>query len=92
MIKKVALFIAGGIGKRLWPKSDNDCPKQFSSFFNNEKTLIQESVERLSFFTHFDDMYIVTNKAYEQIMLDINIPINKKNIFSQLKTRSRSTS
>ena len=42
-----AIILAGGSGKRLWPLSRKDNPKQLLKLFSN-KTLIEESVDRIS--------------------------------------------
>tara|TARA_Y100000748_G_scaffold62376_1_gene50198 strand:+ start:2327 stop:3421 length:1095 start_codon:yes stop_codon:yes gene_type:complete len=40
------VILAGGSGKRLWPISDSEKPKQFSAFFG-ESSLYQNTIERL---------------------------------------------
>ncbi len=56
-----AVVMAGGIGSRFWPKSNEKTPKQLIKIFG-EKTMIQETVERLSGFIDDDKIYIVTNR------------------------------
>jgi mannose-1-phosphate guanylyltransferase len=60
MMKKVALIIAGGSGTRFWPLSRHKYPKQFLEFENN-KTLLNATIERLSQVVSYDKVYIVGN-------------------------------
>ena len=49
MIEKkiVVVLLAGGSGKRLWPLSREEYPKQFLKLYN-DKTLLQNTILRLS--------------------------------------------
>lgn len=51
---------AGGVGSRLWPMSRASAPKQFHSLVS-DKTLIQETVDRLSSIAALSDIFISTN-------------------------------
>lgn len=63
MIK--ALILAGGQGKRLWPKSTSDLPKQFTTLFHG-KSLFQYTIERLLTFLKLEDIYVVTLEKYRE--------------------------
>ena len=76
----ISLFIAGGVGKRLWPKSDSFCPKQFSDFFCRNRTLIEESISRMSFLTSLEDTFVVTDKKFESFFNNLNLQIPRENI------------
>lgn len=54
-----ALVMAGGSGTRFWPKSREEHPKQFLKIFG-EKTLIENTVERLSPLIPTDRTFIVS--------------------------------
>lgn len=58
-----AVIMAGGSGTRFWPKSTRALPKQFLNLFG-EKTMIQETVERLSGYIEPEDQLVVTNENY----------------------------
>ena len=45
------VIMAGGIGSRFWPMSTPECPKQFIDILGCGKTLIQLTVETVSY-TH----------------------------------------
>lgn len=58
------VVLAGGIGKRLWPVSRIDHPKQFIDFFGVGKSLLQLTVERLSAIVPAENIYISTCEEY----------------------------
>lgn len=58
-----AVIVAGGSGTRLWPLSRRNLPKQMQKFIS-DKTLIDETVERLSGFVHKDNIYVSTTGNY----------------------------
>jgi mannose-1-phosphate guanylyltransferase len=55
--------MAGGSGTRLWPLSRKDLPKQMQKFIS-DKTLINETIERLLKFVDADKLYISTTANY----------------------------
>lgn len=57
------LIMAGGKGTRLWPISRAKKPKQFQKLIG-EKTMLQETVNRLLPNFSLKDIYIATNKIY----------------------------
>lgn len=58
------LILAGGKGKRLWPKSRLDRPKQFIDFFGTGKSLLQQTFERFSNIFPREHIFISTSKEY----------------------------
>lgn len=74
-----ALIMAGGIGSRFWPQSTANKPKQFLKLIN-DKTMIQMTYDRVNKLIPSDNIFVVTNERYvdlikEQIpaIKDINI-------------------
>jgi len=63
-MKNIALIMAGGKGERFWPKSRRSCPKQFLSLTKDGKTMLQLTVERLISIVDWNDIFIVTNSRY----------------------------
>lgn len=61
-----ALIMAGGRGTRFWPASTEEKPKQFISLIN-ERTMIQETVNRLLPLVSLDHIFICTGKKYKDI-------------------------
>jgi mannose-1-phosphate guanylyltransferase/mannose-6-phosphate isomerase len=67
-----AIVLAGGSGTRLWPLSRKGYPKQFLKL-NGEKSLFQQTVERLLSVMEPADILVVTNAEYEfHIKTDLN--------------------
>jgi mannose-1-phosphate guanylyltransferase/mannose-6-phosphate isomerase len=58
-----AVILAGGSGSRLWPLSRQQLPKQFLHLSSN-KTLLQETIERLHPLIGGDDVWIVTGEEH----------------------------
>jgi len=56
-----ALIMAGGSGTRFWPKSREKHPKQFLNIFG-EKTLIENTVERLSPLIPIEQTFVVSTE------------------------------
>lgn len=59
-----ALILAGGSGTRLWPLSRRNYPKQFLRL-NSDKSLLQQTVERLLNVVLPEDIVIITNNEYK---------------------------
>ncbi|MEM4065497.1 MAG: mannose-1-phosphate guanylyltransferase [Candidatus Micrarchaeaceae archaeon] len=58
-----ALILAGGSGTRFWPKSTKDKPKQFLKI-TSDKTMIQETFERIHVLININDIYVVSNENH----------------------------
>ncbi len=58
------VILAGGGGTRLWPLSRKNYPKQFLRI-NGDKSLLQQTAERLLKVMSWDDIVVVTNRDYK---------------------------
>jgi len=65
-----AVIMAGGIGSRFWPMSRTKHPKQFIDILGTGKTLIQQTFDRLSNICPPENIYIVTNEIYKELVLE----------------------
>ena len=63
------LILAGGIGTRLWPLSRDRYPKQFIKFQGESTSLFQKTVNRSLLLGNLDDVYIITNRKYQFLVL-----------------------
>lgn len=63
-MKTYAVVMAGGVGSRFWPRSREKMPKQFLKIFS-EKTLIQETINRVTKLVDKENIFIVTNKIHK---------------------------
>lgn len=76
-----ALVICGGGGTRLWPRSRNKTPKQFSRLLG-KKTLYQQTIERLKGLVSPSKIFIVTtSKQYAREIRKETPKIPSENIF-----------
>ncbi len=85
------LIMAGGKGTRLWPLSRIEKPKQFQKLIS-DKTMLQETVDRVLPFYPVRDIYISTNEIYaEEVKKELpELPI--KNIILEPAFRERASS
>lgn len=67
-MRVTAVIMAGGKGERFWPKSRIACPKQFLSLTTDGETMIQKTVRRLGRLVKPEDIFIVTNVAYMDLV------------------------
>lgn len=65
---KYVLIMAGGVGSRFWPVSRTEHPKQFIDFFGTGKTLIQSTYDRFLRICPKENIFIVTNEIYTNII------------------------
>lgn len=87
-MKITAVIMAGGRGERFWPKSRNNFPKQFLSLTTDGETMIQKTVSRLSSLVDIEDIFVVTNANYVDIV-KIQIPdMPAENILAEPAARN----
>jgi mannose-1-phosphate guanylyltransferase len=60
--------MAGGIGSRFWPLSRVKKPKQFLDILGTGRTLLQQTVDRLKKVIPVENILIVTNEDYEDLV------------------------
>jgi len=61
--------MAGGVGARFWPMSKTSRPKQFIDILGVGKTLIQLTFERFAKICPPENVYVVTNEIYKDLVL-----------------------
>lgn len=64
------LILAGGRGRRLWPCSRESKPKQFIDFFGIGRTQLQQTYDRMTKFISPDHIYINTQTAYLNLVME----------------------
>jgi mannose-1-phosphate guanylyltransferase len=74
-----AVIVAGGSGTRLWPLSRRNLPKQMQKFVT-DKTLIDETVDRLLGFIPVENIYISTTGNFGPKIKEILPMIPAENI------------
>ena len=63
-----AILMAGGVGSRFWPVSTQDFPKQFHDMLGTGDTLIQKTFNRLSNLIPKENIFILTNERYNDLV------------------------
>ncbi|AWH83881.1 mannose-1-phosphate guanylyltransferase [Flavobacterium album] len=65
-----AVLMAGGVGSRFWPVSTAQFPKQFHDMLGTGETLIQKTFSRLSQLIPEENILILTNEIYNDLVLE----------------------
>lgn len=78
MNQNYCIIMAGGVGSRFWPFSRNNRPKQFLDFFGTGRSLLQMTVDRFLRLVPAENILIVSNVIYKDMILD-QLPEIKEN-------------
>ena len=62
------VIMAGGIGSRFWPMSTEERPKQFIDVLGMGRTLIQMTLDRFQGVCPMENVWIVTNERYADLV------------------------
>ena len=62
------IIMAGGIGVRFWPLSKTETPKQFIDILGDGQTLMQKTYSRFLKICPRENIFIVTNSQYENLV------------------------
>ncbi len=88
MKNNFCVIMAGGIGSRFWPMSRTSQPKQFIDILGSGETLIQQTFRRFERVCPVENIYIVTNEIYRDL-IKIQIPqINDEQIVCEPTRRN----
>ena len=77
-----AVIMAGGAGTRFWPFSTQSNPKQFHQLFGRG-TMLQNTVERVSGIIPQQQVMVVTNECYKDIVAEQLPKALSKNIIGE---------
>lgn len=72
-----AVLMAGGVGSRFWPISTTKNPKQFHDMLGTGTTLIQKTFQRLNKFVPTENILILTNERYNDLVME-QLPMVKQ--------------
>lgn len=75
-----AILMAGGVGSRFWPVSTQDFPKQFHDMLGTGDTLIQKTFSRLSEIIPKENIFILTNERYNDLVFEQLPDITKRQV------------
>lgn len=62
--------MAGGVGSRFWPLSTTANPKQFHDMLGSGDTLIRKTFNRLAGFIPVENILVLTNERYRDLVLE----------------------
>lgn len=79
---RYAVIMAGGAGKRLWPLSRRQEPKQLLKLFGG-KSLIQIAVDRLDGLFDPERIYIITNEEYADLLAEAAPNVPRENVIGE---------
>lgn len=65
---RYCVIMCGGAGTRFWPFSRENRPKQFIDFFGIGKSLLQMTVERVMAVVPEENIILLTNESYADIV------------------------
>ena len=74
--------MAGGIGSRFWPMSTSEKPKQFLDILGVGRTLIQHTYDRFADICPKENVYVVTNEAYKDLIIE-QLQINPAQVIAE---------
>lgn len=75
-----AILMAGGVGSRFWPVSTQGFPKQFHDMLGTGDTLIQKTFKRLSNLIPKENIFILTNERYNDLVIDQLPEVTKRQV------------
>jgi mannose-1-phosphate guanylyltransferase len=88
MQNKYCIIMAGGIGSRFWPMSRSSHPKQFLDILGTGRTLLQQTYDRFLKICPADNIYIVINESYLDLVQQQLPELKKDQILTEPQRRN----
>jgi len=85
--KFAPVILAGGSGTRFWPRSRKARAKQVLAL-DGERTMIQQTVERLSPLSDASDVWIITNSFLDEVIEEQLPEVPREHILSEPAARN----
>ncbi len=82
------MLMAGGIGSRFWPVSTEEFPKQFHDLLGSGDTLIQKTFKRLKAIVPSENILILTNERYKNLVLEQLQEVNENQLILEPAMRN----
>lgn len=90
-LNSYCVIMAGGIGNRFWPVSNQHCPKQFSDILHTGKSFIRQTYERISQIFPNDHIFVITGEEYGKITRKELPEVPECNILKEPYVRNTAT-
>ena len=90
--RNYCIILAGGRGKRLWPTSRMERPKQFIDFFGTGRTQLQSTFDRMASILPMENIYVCTCKEYAHWVTEQLPEVPTKNILTEPVNRNTAPS
>ena len=81
-MNRYAVILAGGKGERLWPKSRTSKPKHLQAIVG-ERTMIQQTVDRLAGVVPPERIYVVTAEAQRAQVVEQLPRLDEANVLGE---------
>ncbi|MCV6628820.1 MAG: mannose-1-phosphate guanylyltransferase [Flavobacteriaceae bacterium] len=83
-----AVIMAGGVGSRFWPISTQENPKQFHDMLGAGQSLIQKTFQRLKQFIPAENVLVLTNARYKDLVKEQIPEMEVENIVTEPAMRN----
>lgn len=83
-----AILMAGGVGSRFWPVSTQEFPKQFHDMLGTGDTLIQKTFNRLAQLIPEENIFILTNERYNNLVFEQLPNVTKRQVLLEPAMRN----
>lgn len=80
--------MAGGVGSRFWPVSKTAFPKQFHDMLGSGQTLLQKTISRLQNIIPTENIRILTNSNYINLVLEQLPQFSKNQVIAEPAMRN----
>ena len=90
--KNYCVILAGGKGRRLWPTSREEKPKQFIDFLGVGRTQLQTTFDRFSKVIPLENIFICTCREYLSLVKEQVPEIDERNILVEPVNRNTAPS
>lgn len=90
--KHFCVILAGGKGRRLWPCSREEKPKQFIDFFGTGRTLLQQAYDRMLHIIPQDHIFVSTQVEYAHWVTEQLPELPANNVLAEPVSRNTAPS
>ena len=90
--KNYCVILAGGKGRRLWPCSREEKPKQFVDFLGTGRTQLQQTFDRFAKFMPVENIIVCTTEQYAPFVKEQLPEIDARNVIIESVNRNTAPS